>query len=795
MSLNPGDIFHQHYKIISQLGVGGFGRTYQAQDLANPKHPLCVVKEIIQPQSSDPKILQEVEKRFLREGKTLARLGEHPQIPRLFEYFSENNKFYLIQEYIDGHDLSQEIGTGCLPLSETEVKQLLQDTLEVLSFVHQQHIIHRDIKPSNLRRRKKDGKIVLLDFGAVKEIGTMAATYSEASGGTIAIGTPGYMSAEQQSGQPQLNSDLYSLGMICIQGLTGVHPRALPTDPSTGDVIWRYATADRPIMSISPELERILMRMVRYMFSDRYYSAVEALEDLRQMDNSSLTHPQNYQPTLAPPTVNSLPQKRRGSPQIWWGIGVTSLLLGMGIIITLIPKTCAKVIGDNLSCGEEILSKSIALPEKQEGVKSYLNGRYQEAVEWLEKARKKELKDPETLIYLNNARLKVDGIPFYTIAVAIPLGNPADGGDSGKEILRGVAQLQTAINSDRGINGHGLRVVISDDFNDTGRAKNIAEKLSNQGQVLGVVGHYTSDSTRSVLPIYEMNNLLLISPTSTAESLTENHPLFFRTIPRDRVNAEALVDYLYDVAKQKKAMVFYNPNSAYSRSLHERFLIRFDEKGGQVVKQFDLSNPIFNAEEAIRQGENRQGTSIVLFPDAKSNPYAFPNALKVIRANQGRYLMVGGDSLYTTDILQERELSNGLVVAISWHYLSSSNQFFAKEAKKMWDGNISSRTAMSYDAALVMAIALKEKPKLDIIQKLQSIFNPNIERNALYKSLKRPNFETKGATGKISFELSGDRAEKVVELVKVVPSKCSPYGYMFVLAKYKSAQEAGITCN
>ena len=794
MSLNPGDIFHQHYKIIAQLGAGGFGRTYQAQDLGNPTHPLCVIKEIIQPQSSDPNILQEVEKRFIREGKTLARLGEHPQIPKLFEYFTENNKFYLIQEYIDGHDLSEEIAPGCLPLTETEVTHLLRDALEVLAFVHQQQIIHRDLKPSNLRRRKKDGKIALIDFGAVKEIGTMATTYPGEGNGTIAIGTPGYMSAEQQSGQPQLNSDLYGLGMICIQGLTGLHPRSLPTDPSTGDVIWRYATAERPMLEINPELERILMRMVRYMFSDRYYSAVEALEDVRQIGDSTFLQPQGYKPPTLPTTVNAAPQKRKLSLKLWWGIGATFLLLGMGGMIAIIPKTCTRDIGDNLSCGEEILTKNIALPEKQEGVKAYKNGRYQDTVDWLEKARKKEPQDPETLIYLNNSRLKVEGIPFYTIGVAVPLGNPSDGGDSGKEILRGVAQLQTEINGDRGINGYGLRVIIADDYNDPERARDVAQKLSQQGGVLGVVGHYTSGNTRSALPVYEINNLLSISPTSTAETLTEDNP-FFRTIPPDRVNAEALVDYLYHVARQEKAIVFYNPNSAYSRSLHERFLIKFDEQGGQVVKQFDLSNSIFDAAAAIRQGESRGATSIVLFPDAKSNPYAFSNALKVIRANQGRYLMVGGDSIYTTDILEERGLSQGLIVAISWHYLANNNQDFIDQANKLWDVSVSSRTAMAYDAALVLAMALKNQSSLNLRQQLQSIFNPNIRRNLLYQSLKRPDFQTQGATGVISFEVSGDRHEKVVELVKVVPTKCSPYGYMFILAKYNSAEEAGLTCN
>ncbi|MEM8778915.1 MAG: serine/threonine-protein kinase, partial [Cyanobacteria bacterium P01_G01_bin.49] len=439
MSLNPGDILREQYKIIQRIGKGGFGKTYQARDLQQSGHPLCVVKEIIVPPSSEPSILQEIKTRFIREGKTLSLLGKHPQIPELFDYFCHERNFFLIQEYIEGHDLSEEIGPNSSPLSEIEVIKLLRDTLEVLAFVHQQQIIHRDIKPSNLRRRKKDGKIILIDFGAVKELNSMAVTAVGASHVTQSIGTPGYMAAEQRSGKPQLNSDLYALGIICIQALTGFHPRILPSDPHTGDVIWRYASPEHPMIEVDEDLEAIINKMVRYMFSDRYYSAVEALEDAQLLSTTGRSYKRRKRRKLkmAAAADPKLPI------QIWMGIGSAVIILGIWGINQIVPKTCPIEIGDNLSCGEEILTRNVALPEKQEGVKAYHQRRYEEGVAWLEKARKKEPNDPETLIYLNNAILRTNKIPFYTIAVVVPLGNPADGGDAGKEILRGVAQLQT----------------------------------------------------------------------------------------------------------------------------------------------------------------------------------------------------------------------------------------------------------------------------------------------------------------------------------------------------------------
>ncbi|GBF78863.1 bifunctional serine/threonine-protein kinase/ABC transporter substrate-binding protein [Aphanothece sacrum] len=790
MCLNSGDVLHKRYKIIAQIGRGGFGRTYKAQDLQKSSHPLCAVKEIVAPQSSDANILQEVKKRFNREGESLSRLGTHPQIPELFDYFAENNKFYLIQEYIEGHDLSEEIGTGRLPMNQSDILQLLEDILEVLAFVHQQNLIHRDIKPSNLRRRNSDKKIVLIDFGAVKELNSIAITSEGVINITQAIGTPGYMAPEQQRGNPQLNSDLYALGMICIQALTGLHPRTLPTDPNTGNIIWRYATSDRPMINISPELDHILNKMVGYLFSDRYYSAVEALQELRQLSASGISTLSSKKPAKSKPLFPTINLKC----QVWWGVGATLVILGVWRVNQLIPTTCPLIIGDKISCGEESLIKTVTLPEKQEGVKAYANQRYQEAVTWLKKARQKIPTDPEILIYLNNAQLQAEKVPFYTIGVAIPLGNPSDGGDSGQEILRGVAQLQTEVNRNRSIKGYGLRVVLGDDYNETEQAKEIATKLSEQGEILGIIGHYTSENTRAALPIYDLNHLTVISPTSTAESLTEENSRFLRTIPQDSVSAEVLARYLSQVAKKDKVVVFYNPNSAYSRSLHERFLISFDEQNGQVVKQVDLAKPIFDAEAAIRQAQKRGATSLVLFPDAKSNPYAFSNALKVIRANKGRYLIVGGNSLDSTDILQERALSKGIIVTISWHYLGSNNQNFSNFANQLWGSEVSSRTAMAYDAARVLSVGLESQFSLSFKEKIESFFNPIIRRELLYLSLKKPDFQTQGATGEISFELSGNRHEKIVELVKVMPTKCSPYGYLFIPNKFTSAEAAGLKC-
>lgn len=255
------------FEIVKHLGSGGSGDTYLAIDLDLPGQPHCVVKHF-HPKDSNPAVLPIAKKLFDREAEVLYQLGnDHDQIPRLFAHFDEDGDFYLVQEFIDGHALTQEILPG-QRLNENTVLNLLKDILEVLAFVHQHDIIHRDIKPQNLMRRYSDQKIVLIDFGSIKRIGALGA------GLTIAVGTPGYMPSEQGKGKPKLCSDIYAVGMIGIQALTGLMPEQLPEDPSTGEVIWRDKA------EVSDALANILDTMVRDRYNQRYQSATEAFQAL-----------------------------------------------------------------------------------------------------------------------------------------------------------------------------------------------------------------------------------------------------------------------------------------------------------------------------------------------------------------------------------------------------------------------------------------------------------------------------------------------------------------------------------
>ncbi|MFN9400093.1 MAG: protein kinase domain-containing protein [Dolichospermum sp.] len=270
-----GTIIDGRYHIIQNLGKGGFGTTFLAEDTKRPGNPFCVVKQFT-PASTDPATLTILKRLFDQEAAMLETLGKHDQIPQLLAHIEEYQKFYIVQEYIKGNDLSDELTSG-QKMSEADVIQLLIEILEVLEFVHKYKVIHRDIKPDNIRRRHSDNKIVLIDFGAVKEVRTQLVNKQGQITSTVIIGTDGYMPLEQQRGKPQLSSDIYAVGIIAIQAITGLLPDKLEEDVKTGEIIWRkYA-------NVSPKLATVLDKMVSYDFRNRYPTAKEALQAVKKL--------------------------------------------------------------------------------------------------------------------------------------------------------------------------------------------------------------------------------------------------------------------------------------------------------------------------------------------------------------------------------------------------------------------------------------------------------------------------------------------------------------------------------
>ena len=257
------------YRPIKILGEGGFGRTFQALDEKRLNTP-CVIKQFL-PQQAGSIALQKATELFKQESKRLQELGKHPQIPDLLAFFPEDGRLYLIQEFIDGQNLLQELqnkGT----LKEPEIKTILEKLLPVLQFIHDNQVIHRDIKLENIIK-SKNGTLFLIDFGVSKE--TTGSILTRV--GTI-TGTPGFAPPEQFRGIVYHSSDLYSLAVTCVRLLTGHLQEINGVDKlfDTNTMQWQW----QKYVSVSQELKDVLETMLQDIPANRYQSATEVLAAL-----------------------------------------------------------------------------------------------------------------------------------------------------------------------------------------------------------------------------------------------------------------------------------------------------------------------------------------------------------------------------------------------------------------------------------------------------------------------------------------------------------------------------------
>ncbi|MBD2566889.1 serine/threonine-protein kinase [Anabaena lutea] len=299
-------ILRDRYLPIKLLGQGGFGAAFLAIDRDTPKMRQCVVKQFQPSGNLTEEALEKARTLFTQEAETLEEIGnEHKQIPNLFAFFTitlpslqpsqPNQFFYLVQEYIDGQNLEEElIQNG--NFSEVQVLEILREILPVLTFIHDRGIIHRDIKPSNIMRRR-DGKLFLLDFGAVKQI----ANSPSGSAASTGIYSMGFAPPEQMSGSQVFPStDLYAFAVTLLTLMTGQEANQL-FDAYTNQWKWRSQ------ITVSPRLADILDKMLLAAASQRFQSAQEVLEALFAPSVPPTVLPQPPLPPIQQPPQRPIP--------------------------------------------------------------------------------------------------------------------------------------------------------------------------------------------------------------------------------------------------------------------------------------------------------------------------------------------------------------------------------------------------------------------------------------------------------------------------------------------------------
>ncbi|BAQ64632.1 serine/threonine-protein kinase [Geminocystis sp. NIES-3709] len=266
-------ILNHRYRAIKMLGKGGFGATFVGVDLTVVGNPLCVIKQL-RPMAEDAQAVNTAISLFEREAKTLGKIN-HPQIPKLMDYFVDNDRFYLIQELINGQNLQREVKTTGV-YGELALRRFLEDITPILKYLHSERVIHRDIKPANILRQKKDEKLVLIDFGAVKDqVNTqLAKTFGQTALTKFSVGTMGYAPPEQLAMRPIYSSDIFALGATCVYLVTGKSPKNFAIDPDTGKLLWQEN------VNISSALTKVIDKMLAQDTKERYKTVDELIEAL-----------------------------------------------------------------------------------------------------------------------------------------------------------------------------------------------------------------------------------------------------------------------------------------------------------------------------------------------------------------------------------------------------------------------------------------------------------------------------------------------------------------------------------
>jgi branched-chain amino acid transport system substrate-binding protein len=391
---------------------------------------------------------------------------------------------------------------------------------------------------------------------------------------------------------------------------------------------------------------------------------------------------------------------------------------------------------------------------KQDGITAFGQKQYESAIAAFKASLTQQPNDPETRIYLNNATARL-GNPIK-LAVVVPIGADIN---LAQEVLRGVAQAQEEANNVGGINGKTIEITIADDNNNETTAQTVAQKLGEQSDILGVIGHTASNVTLKVASIYDQQKLVMISPISSAVQLSNRSPYIFRTLPSDYVAARALANHMLAQQQHKKAVIFFNSQSEYSKSLKQEFSTAVSLGGGQIVDEYDLTNSGFSASKSLDRAKQQGAQTIML----ASNTSSLDRALQIVQQNRNQLTILAGDDVYspkTLDIGREKALN--MVVAVPWHILGDPTATFPARSRQLWGGDVNWRTVTAYDATQALISGLKQNPT----------------RSGVKTALVSENFTAAGASGPVKFLPSGDR-NMGVQLVKVVPGNRAGYGFDF----------------
>lgn len=440
-------------------------------------------------------------------------------------------------------------------------------------------------------------------------------------------------------------------------------------------------------------------------------------------------------PLKFPPTPDLPPD-----PTIWGRIQQQRSLLvilllaiiGLGSGLLWKSLNSPNPLEHRLSIGEEVLITSKNNTAKIQGTKAFKKQDYQNAIAYFSQSLQQNKNDPETVIYLNNARALMQG-NYDCIGVSVPIGSNRE---IAAEILRGVATFQDKLNTQKmGRDRRSLVIEIANDDNNPAIAQEIAKYFVKETAIQAVIGHNASDASVAAAPIYQKGGLVMLSPTSFSDRLITLGDHIFRMVPLSSLT-DKLANYIVKTTPKARVTSCFDGEAIDNASFATRVASKLiDEKISYINIPCNFSDPQFKADQKINEIINQGIDTLILAPHVDR----IEKALEMAKANQGRLTLFGSSTLLTGLTLKGGQAVNNLVLVVPWY--KDQSDAFSQELAKKWGSTRNWRTVLSYDATVAIATALSINPT----------------RKGIAQVLRRQDFKGKGVTGDIQFLPSGDR--------------------------------------
>jgi branched-chain amino acid transport system substrate-binding protein len=451
-------------------------------------------------------------------------------------------------------------------------------------------------------------------------------------------------------------------------------------------------------------------------------------------------------------------------PINWKTILIVAGVISGGLLLTFIPhisKYISNLTPDDprVSICDKILIKSNNENDlAQAGIKACKEKNFPLAQEKFAASLQQQKNNPEIVIYKNNAA-SMSRNPLK-LAVVVPITNL----NIAQEILRGVAQAQEEINKQGGINGRFLNMTIVNDDNDEVIAKIVAQKLVEDTDIIAVIGHNASNVSLKAAPIYQEGELVMVTPTSFADGITDVGKYIFRVVPSVEYMAQPLVQYIQHKNPKTVLAICYDTASPDGLSFYLQFTkalnAALNAKDARIG--CDLNTPGFKPRQAIKEANNSGADSLLIIPFIEK----LDRAYELAKANQGKFNLFGNSTFGTFTTLENGRATQGLTIVVPWSSKSPKNKPFADSAKRFWGGDISWRTAGAYDATYAVATGLKTAKNRKTLQEVLGN--------------QKPPFSSKTINGEVKFLPNRDRVGKPI-ILQVQPDRSHQTGYDFKL--------------